>query len=461
MSETESTGDQGLESRLIGWKRISNYLGCSERTARRWEREEQLPVHRQQHERRSTVFALPAELDTWVGSRADVSPAPPAELAPGSQQSSRLALGVFASAVLAVVAMIAIWPRPALVGPDVGRDPIAVDLYKRGSALWRQRGEGPNRQAVKLLTQAVERDDTYAEAWSALATAWITLPTYSDEVSASEATDEALLAADRALQLDATLVEARSVMASVAKGRGDWLSSERIYREALKVDPDNTSLLLWFAGHYREVGFINEAVKLTNAALALEPNSPPILSEIAMNHYQLGHVEQAQEMLDYLWFSLGVETPIVWVGRWLVVMENDNYEAARAWMEKTPFEAFESTLLAYIDVREAKRSDSALLPSEVNEAYRNGLPGWLAFHMLDRVGMIDPALEILDQESSGGHFETSVVLFFEYGGDTRKRAEFADLIERLGFYDYWRARGAPDLCQRDADLTFCQRLSAQ
>ncbi len=459
MSVTESTGDQNLESRLIGWKRISNYLGCSERTARRWEREEQLPIHRQQHEKRSTVFALPAELDTWLVSRADIAPGPQADPMGTGPRSNRLALFALASAAIAVIALTAFWPRSDVDRPVVERDPIAIDLYERGIALWRQRGEEPNRQAVKLLTQAVERDDTYAEAWSALASAWMTLPTYSDEANASVAMDEALLAADRALQLDASLVEARSVMASVAKGRGDWLSSERIYRNALEVDPDNTSLMLWFAGHYRELGLVDKAIELTDSALVLEPNSPPILTEVAMNQYQLGQADQAREMLDYLWFDLGVETPVVWTGRWLTMIENNDYDAATAWLDETPFNVFAATLQAYIDTRAGRLTDDDSFVNLVSNDYRNGLPGWLAYHLLDQAGLSGPAMQVLDQETSNGYFGTSVVLFYEHGGETRTQPEFADFIERLGFYEYWQARGGPDICEREVELGLCRRLS--
>ncbi len=459
MSVTETTGDDSLESRLIGWKRIANYLGCSERTARRWEREEQLPVHRQQHEKRSTVFALPGELDTWLGTRADLPPGSGAGLATNSTRSKGPALVAIAAAALAVVTFTAIWPRIAVDAPDAARDPIAVDFYERGTALWQQRGEVPNQRAIKLLTQAVERDETYAEAWSALSIAWITLPTYSDDVSASEAIDEALLAADRALQLDPALVEARTAMATVAQGRGDWLSSERIFQNALELDPNNTNLMVWLAGHYRDVGLMDEAMELTNAALELEPNSPPLLTEAAMNNFHLGHMGEAQTMLDYLWFDLGVETPVVWIGRWFAMMDNEDYVAAGLWVEETPFTPFASTLSAYIAFRESDVSDPASLITEIKEAHRNGMPGWLAFHMLDQGGLSDSALEVLDQDSSDGFFETSVVLFFERGGEARKRAEFADIIERLGFYDYWALRGGPDMCERDTDSALCERLS--
>ncbi|NQY04554.1 MAG: hypothetical protein HRT76_15050 [Halieaceae bacterium] len=461
MPETESTSDQNLESRLIGWKRISNYLGCSERTARRWEREERLPVHRQSHEKRSTVFALPAELDRWLGSRADFAPVPPIEVTAERLGNNRFKLGASLAAALVVIAVAAIWPRPTGERPHVEIDPIAVDLFERGSALWQQRGEEPNRQAVKLLSRAVERDDKYAAAWSALATAWMTLPTYSDEANVSEAIDEALLAADRALQLDPTMVEARAVMASIAKARGDWLTSERIYRDALEIDRDSTSLMLWFAGHYRELGLMDEAVKLTNKASSLEPISPPILTEVAMNHYQLGQVELAREQLDYLWSGLGVETPVVWVGLWLSMIELGEYEAANAWLAKAPYSAFVSALRGYITVVEATPDGLEAFVSEIRGAYGRGMPGWLAFHLLDRAGESDLALEILDRETSQGYFENSVVLFFERGGTTRSRAEFADFVERLGFYEYWRERRGPDMCERDSQSALCQRLVKQ
>lgn len=68
--------------RLDSWKAIANYLGRSVRTARRWESEEGLPVHRHKHNTGGTVFAHVAEVDAWQQSRqvrADApAPAPPA-----------------------------------------------------------------------------------------------------------------------------------------------------------------------------------------------------------------------------------------------------------------------------------------------------------------------------------------------------------------------------------------------
>ena len=53
-------------SRLRSWKAIASYLGCSVRTARRWEADEGLPVHRLMHKSQGSVYAYPAELDDWL-----------------------------------------------------------------------------------------------------------------------------------------------------------------------------------------------------------------------------------------------------------------------------------------------------------------------------------------------------------------------------------------------------------
>jgi hypothetical protein len=62
------------DHRLESWKEISSYLGRSERTVRRWEETEELPVHRLHHEKRGSVYAYASELDAWRESRSHLGP---------------------------------------------------------------------------------------------------------------------------------------------------------------------------------------------------------------------------------------------------------------------------------------------------------------------------------------------------------------------------------------------------
>ena len=80
------------ERRLESWKEIGAYLQRDLRTARRWEKEEGLPVHRHSHTSRASVYAFPSEIDAWRASRKVVPEplplwktllAPPRSLASG------------------------------------------------------------------------------------------------------------------------------------------------------------------------------------------------------------------------------------------------------------------------------------------------------------------------------------------------------------------------------------------
>ena len=53
---------------LESWKQIAAYLERSERTVRRWEASEGLPVHRREHEKQDTVFAYRHEIEAWSRS---------------------------------------------------------------------------------------------------------------------------------------------------------------------------------------------------------------------------------------------------------------------------------------------------------------------------------------------------------------------------------------------------------
>lgn len=54
---------------LESWKQIAAYLDRSERTVRRWEATEGLPVHRREHDKQDTVYAYKHEIESWSRSR--------------------------------------------------------------------------------------------------------------------------------------------------------------------------------------------------------------------------------------------------------------------------------------------------------------------------------------------------------------------------------------------------------
>jgi Tol biopolymer transport system component len=106
--------------RLDSWKAIAAYLNRSERTVRRWEENEDLPVHRLIHDKRGSVYAYKPELDEWRERRRaivesdeaqPVNAGLPANSAPNSGRSSwwRTLAWMLTGAFLAAAALGAMW----------------------------------------------------------------------------------------------------------------------------------------------------------------------------------------------------------------------------------------------------------------------------------------------------------------------------------------------------------------
>jgi TolB-like protein len=57
------------EKKLVSWKEIAVHLGREVRTVQRWENTEGLPIHRHEHQKKSTVYAYASELDAWFKKR--------------------------------------------------------------------------------------------------------------------------------------------------------------------------------------------------------------------------------------------------------------------------------------------------------------------------------------------------------------------------------------------------------
>jgi TolB-like protein/Flp pilus assembly protein TadD len=65
-----SPPDATPERKLDSWKEIAAYLNRDITTVQRWEKREGMPVHRQMHDKRGSVYALISELDTWRQARS-------------------------------------------------------------------------------------------------------------------------------------------------------------------------------------------------------------------------------------------------------------------------------------------------------------------------------------------------------------------------------------------------------
>ena len=136
-----------LADRLDSWKKIAVYLKRDVSTVQRWERREEMPVHRHLHDKQGSVFAYRSELDAWWESRrvrlawnpvtapAPDSPEspPPDGLVPARRPRAPARLGRAAAALgLLLLALAVAWF--ALDRARAWRNPLANAKFSRLSA---------------------------------------------------------------------------------------------------------------------------------------------------------------------------------------------------------------------------------------------------------------------------------------------------------------------------------------
>lgn len=110
---------KATERRLDSWKEIAVYLSRDVTTVQRWEKREGMPVHRHQHDKRGSVYALTSELDAWIESRrlsADEAEPKPETVAPSippnqhtSPRERRPALWFAVSALVCLCLIAVAW----------------------------------------------------------------------------------------------------------------------------------------------------------------------------------------------------------------------------------------------------------------------------------------------------------------------------------------------------------------
>jgi len=153
--------------RLDSWKAIATYLGRDVGTVRRWERTRGLPVHRVPGGKGSSVFAYTSEIDAWLHTAPQETPAElsaPAVMAPESDaepEASRVSTRwrwVVASAAMAALLLLG-WrmQRPSASVGDVRVEIAPQGVTARtinGETLWQHRFAD---QARHFLSEVSER----------------------------------------------------------------------------------------------------------------------------------------------------------------------------------------------------------------------------------------------------------------------------------------------------------------
>ncbi|HTS37040.1 MAG TPA: protein kinase [Candidatus Solibacter sp.] len=151
-------------------------------------------------------------------------------------------------------------------------DPEAYQLYLKGMYNWERRNQDSLEKAKDFFNQAIAKDPNYAMGYLGLAEYYYVVSDYAP-IPNIETMPKAKAAAEKALSIDETLSQAHAVLGGVHDALFEWEASEREYRRALELNPNDAVIYNWYSFLLSQQGRNDEAVAAAKRAVELDPLS--------------------------------------------------------------------------------------------------------------------------------------------------------------------------------------------
>jgi len=164
-------------------------------------------------------------------------------------------------------------PEQSRVAKHYTENPEAYQLYLKGRFYWNRRTEDGARKAIEYFQLAIEKDPTYALAYTGLADCYSVLGTSYNvaSLSPSEAIPKAKAAATKALEMDDTLAEAHTSLAYIRLNYDwDWAGAEREFKRAIELDPNYANAHHWYSHYLMAMSRPEESLAESKRALELD-----------------------------------------------------------------------------------------------------------------------------------------------------------------------------------------------
>jgi serine/threonine protein kinase/tetratricopeptide (TPR) repeat protein len=208
-------------------------------------------------------------------------------------------------------------------------DPEAYRLYLKGRHHWNQWTEDGFYKAIEYFQAAVEKDPTYALAYTGIADSYVLLG-WNSYLPPKDAFPKGKIAAMRALRLDADLGEAHTPVSAVYWLHDwEWQEAEAEFKRSMALSPNHPTASHWFAEFLMTMGRHEEALARFKKSQELDPLSLIISSGYGWSFY---HARRYDEAIAQLRRTIELEEhyPIAYWVLGLVFRKMGDYQRAVA-----------------------------------------------------------------------------------------------------------------------------------
>jgi TolB-like protein/Tfp pilus assembly protein PilF len=203
-------------------------------------------------------------------------------------------------------------------------NPEAHEQYLMGRYQWNKRSEASIKKAVAHFQRAIDADPTYAQGYAGLADCH-TILGYYNAFSPQDAYGKGRAAALKSLALDDSLAEPHATLAVIKRDvEWDWPGAEQEFQQAIELNPGYVEAFHWRSTMLNMLGRHDEALLEKKKALAMDPISVVITTDLArmfyFNRQYDRAIEQYRAALDmdpsfstaHLWLAQAYQQQGVW-----------------------------------------------------------------------------------------------------------------------------------------------------
>ncbi len=212
-------------------------------------------------------------------------------------------------------------------------DAEAYRLYLKGRHHWNRWTEEGFYKAIEYFQQAVERDPSYALAYTGIADSYVLLG-WNSYLPPKDAFPKGKMAAMKALRLDPDLGEGHTPQAAVLwLYDWQWREAQEEFQRSLALNPAHPTASHWYAEYLMTMGRHEEAIGRMKSSQELDPLSLIISVAIGWAHYMAGKYDEAMEQLRRT-VEMEPNYPVTYWILGLVLRKLRRYEEAIAEGEK-------------------------------------------------------------------------------------------------------------------------------
>src|ERR1700693_3851425 len=182
--------------------------------------------------------------------------------------------------------------RPANPEPV---NPDAYEAYLKGRYFWNKRTQDGLNKSIEYFGEAIAKDPSFAAAYAGLADAYSLLG--SDVLPADVANSKARRNASKASELDPNIAEGHAALALVEFYYDwNWKQSEEEFRRAIELNPNYATAHQWYSYYLSAMLRFPESVEQAGAAQQIDPLSLAINTTLASRYRHAGRMDDAMRL---------------------------------------------------------------------------------------------------------------------------------------------------------------------